>query len=68
MHRLCQTGSEEEQGTMHEELQTEPGLGAPYQAQRRAKDLKANTRRPKNLTMIHINSPELMCFVNFPGH
>lgn len=42
MHRLCQTGSEEEQGTMHEELQTEPGLGAPYQAQRRAKDLKAN--------------------------
>lgn len=68
MHRLCQTGSEEERGIMHGELQTEPGVGAPCQNQRRAKELKTNTRMPKNLAMIHINSPELMCFINFPGH
>lgn len=40
----------------------------PLQAQPRAKDLKTNTRKPKNLEGIQVNSPERNCFVSSPGH
>lgn len=41
---------------------------APLQAQQRAKDLKTNTRKSKNLPVIQVNSPELICFASFSGH
>lgn len=39
--------------------------GAPLQAQQRAKDLKTNTRKSKNLPVIQVNSPDLICFASF---